>query len=137
MSTKTEFNHNTAAADDIDEALPQQSPWDDGSFISRIDVIGENDDPVPVADWSIRYDDDDVSSDELIETYLDFQIASIEPEELPDVVCDEIDFNGVNTWDTIRHVLKYQILHLDDQHFWMRSKADTSTCDSCIVVFRR
>lgn len=51
--------------------------------------------------------------------------------------CDEIDFIGVNTWDTLRHVLKYQILHLDDQHFWMRSKADTSTCDSCIIVFRR
>ena len=51
--------------------------------------------------------------------------------------CDEIDFNGTNTWDSIKHVIKYQILHLDDQHFQMRSKADSSTCDSCIIVFKR
>lgn len=51
--------------------------------------------------------------------------------------CDEIDFNGFNTWDSVKQVLKYRILHLDDQHFQMRSKADSTNCDSCIIVFRR
>ena len=50
--------------------------------------------------------------------------------------CDEIDFNGTNTWD--RHtVLQYHILQVTNSIFQIRSKADSSSCNSCIVSFQR
>lgn len=51
--------------------------------------------------------------------------------------CNEIDFNGTNTWDSVKRVMRYQILQITDLHFQMRSIGDTSTCDSCIITFYR
>jgi hypothetical protein len=51
--------------------------------------------------------------------------------------CDEIDFNGINTWDSISKVVKYQILQITSTTFQIRSRADSVGCTSCIVYYRR
>ena len=51
--------------------------------------------------------------------------------------CDEIDFNGPNTWDSISKVVKYQIIQISSTIFQIRSQADSSGCRPCIVTFHR
>jgi len=51
--------------------------------------------------------------------------------------CDEIDFNGNNTWTQLSPTTKYNILLITPNNVQIRSKADSSGCDSCIVSFYR
>jgi hypothetical protein len=51
--------------------------------------------------------------------------------------CDEIDFNGTNTWDSIKKVLQYHILQVNGNILQIRSKADSSNCTPCIISFHR
>jgi hypothetical protein len=51
--------------------------------------------------------------------------------------CDEIDFNGTNTWENYSSTLKYQILQISATVFQFRSKADSSSCTACIVSMHR
>jgi hypothetical protein len=48
--------------------------------------------------------------------------------------CDEIDFMGGNSWDTIKKVYQYHIIQVDNKNFRIISKADSSSCIPCIVT---
>jgi hypothetical protein len=51
--------------------------------------------------------------------------------------CDEVDFNGANTWAQYSSTSKYNILLITPNNMQIRSKSDASNCDSCIVSFYR
>jgi len=51
--------------------------------------------------------------------------------------CDEVDFNGDNTWAQLSSTLKFNILVINTNNVQIRSKADPAICDSCIVSFYR
>ncbi len=51
--------------------------------------------------------------------------------------CEEIDFNGANTWLKPGGTLKYQIILITPNDFRFRSEADSSNCNSCIITLRR
>lgn len=51
--------------------------------------------------------------------------------------CDEVDFNGANTWVQYSSTPKYNILLITPNNMQIRSKADAGHCDSCIVSFYR
>jgi len=51
--------------------------------------------------------------------------------------CNEIDFLGINTWDSVRTETHYSILQISNDHFQIRSKADSAGCTSCVIDFHR
>ena len=51
--------------------------------------------------------------------------------------CDEMDFNGANTWVQYSTTSKYNILLITPNNMLIRSQADAAGCDSCVVNFSR
>ncbi len=51
--------------------------------------------------------------------------------------CNEIDFNGTNTWDSIKKVVRYHINIIKSNNFQIISFADSSSCTPCVVTFHR
>lgn len=51
--------------------------------------------------------------------------------------CDEIDFNGNNTWDSSGVSYAFGILQITTSNFEMRSKKASDTCQRCIYTFHR
>jgi hypothetical protein len=103
-------------------------------------------------DWIVKYPKDSAqlvvdsvffyNGDSLIEKYKyrypgDTNFQSIHTTYFITDNCDEIDFNGTNTWAQYSNTPKYNILLITPNNVQIRSKADPSTCDSCVVSFYR
>jgi len=51
--------------------------------------------------------------------------------------CDEIDFNGTNSWDTGSSNHSFNILLISGSDLQFRSKSASDTCQSCIIALHR
>ena len=51
--------------------------------------------------------------------------------------CNEVDFNGTNTWDSINRSTRYHIIQITANNFQIFSFTDSSSCVPCVVSFHR
>lgn len=51
--------------------------------------------------------------------------------------CDEVDFNGTNTWDSLNMQTRYHIIQITANKFQIYSFADSINCSACLVSFHR
>ena len=51
--------------------------------------------------------------------------------------CDQIGFNGVNTWDSLKTSFEYHIIKINGNDFQIINKADSLCGQPCIISFHR
>ena len=51
--------------------------------------------------------------------------------------CNEMDFNGTNTWTQLSTTPRFTILLITPFNLLIKSKASASNCDTCTVYFTR